>query len=66
MKADRPPEITPGRISGICNLKKVVTGLAPILAAARVSDLSKPTNVAVTVMITKGMPRAAWASTTPI
>ena len=38
MKANSPPEITPGRISGICTLKKVRTGPAPIFAAARVSD----------------------------
>ena len=42
MKANNPPEITPGRISGICTRKNVVTGLAPILAAARVSERSKP------------------------
>ena len=34
-------------------------------AEARVSELSKPTSVAVTVMMTNGMPSAAWASTTP-
>ncbi len=64
MKANSAPEITPGRISGICTRKKVVTGSAPMFAAARVSDRSKPTSVAVTVMMTKGMPSAAWASTT--
>ena len=31
MKAKSAPEITPGRISGICTLKKVVTGSAPRL-----------------------------------
>ncbi|VDC18924.1 hypothetical protein XINFAN_00011 [Pseudogemmobacter humi] len=46
--------------------KKVVEGLAPRLAAARISDWSNPESVAVTVMITKGIPSAAWASTTPV
>jgi hypothetical protein len=65
MKAKSPPEITPGRISGIWILKKVVTGLAPSEAEARVRERSNPTRVAVTVMMTKGIPSAAWASTTP-
>ena len=65
MKAKSAPEMTPGRISGICTRKKVVTGFAPMFAAARVSERSNPTSVAVTVMMTKGIPRAAWASTTP-
>ena len=65
MKAKSAPEMTPGRISGICTAKKVRTGPAPRLAAARMRLWSKPTSVAVTVMMTKGMPRAAWASTTP-
>ena len=57
MKANRPPDITPGKIRGICILKNVLTGSAPILAAALVSELSNPTRVAVTVMITNGMPK---------
>ena len=66
MKANRPPEITPGMISGICTLKKVWIGPAPSEFAARTSDLSKPTSVAVTVMITKGVPSTACAMMTPI
>jgi hypothetical protein len=63
IKANKAPEITPGIIKGICTLKKVRTGPAPIEAAARVRLRSKPTKVAVTVIITKGMPKAACAST---
>ena len=40
--------------------------ITAVHAAARVKDRSKPTSVAVTVMITKGMPRAAWARITLI
>jgi len=65
INANSPPDTTPGKISGIWILKNVRTGPAPMLAAARVKDWSKPTSVAVTVMITKGIPKAAWASTTP-
>ena len=64
-KAKSAPETTPGRISGMMTLKKVVVGVAPRLAAARISERSKPTSVAVTVMITNGMPRVAWARITP-
>jgi hypothetical protein len=64
-KANRAPEITPGRISGMVTRKKVVRGLAPSDAAARFSDWSKPTRVAVTVMMTKGIPSVAWARITP-
>ena len=66
MKAKSPPEITPGRMSGICTRKNVVTGPAPIFAAARVKERSKPTSVAVTVMMTNGMPNTAWARITLI
>ena len=64
MNANKPPEITPGRIRGICTRKNVVTGFAPMLAAARVNELSNPTSVAVTVIITKGTPNTAWAKIT--
>ena len=64
MKANKAPDTTPGMIRGICTLKNVLTGVAPRLAAARVKDLSKPTKVAVTVMMTKGVPRTACAKTT--
>ncbi|OIQ74814.1 hypothetical protein GALL_435250 [mine drainage metagenome] len=46
-------------------LKNVVVGFAPRLAAARIKDRSKPTSVAVTVMMTKGIPSVAWARITP-
>ena len=65
MNAKRAPEITPGRISGTMTLKKVVVGEAPRLDEARIKLLSNPTKVAVTVMTTKGVPRAAWARMTP-
>ena len=66
MNANNPPDITPGSIRGICILKNVLIGPAPKLAEARVRLLSNPVSVAVTVMMTKGIPRAAWARTTPI
>ena len=59
INAKRPPEITPGNIKGIWTLKKVLMGPAPKLAAALVKLLSKPAKVAVTVMITKGVPNMA-------
>jgi TRAP transporter 4TM/12TM fusion protein len=65
-KAKSAPEITPGRISGMVIWKKVVVGEAPSDAAARFSDWSKPTSVAVTVMMTKGMPSVAWARMMPV
>ena len=46
-------------------LKNVRTGPAPIFAAALTRLWSKPISVAVTVMITNGVPRAACARTTP-
>ena len=64
-KANKAPEMTPGRIKGMITLKNVVRGLAPRLAEARISDWSKPDSVAVTVMITKGMPSVAWARMMP-
>ena len=65
MKANSEPEITPGNISGTITLKNVVDGDAPRLADARIKVLSNPTSVAVTVITTKGVPRAACASITP-
>ena len=65
MKANSAPEITPGRISGMMILKKVVVGVAPRLFAARTRLWSKPVRVAVTVMTTKGVPRAVWARMIP-
>ena len=56
MNASSAPDMTPGRMSGTITTKKVRVGLDPKLAAARVSEWSKPTNVAVTVMMTKGCP----------
>ena len=65
MNAKSAPEITPGKINGICTLKKVRTGPAPIFALARVNDLSNPESVAVTVMITNGVPKTACARIIP-
>ena len=65
-KANRAPEIMPGAISGIVILKKVLVGLLPKLAAARVMESSKPDKVAVTVITTNGVPKIIWASTTPV
>ena len=45
--------------------RKVVNGVAPRLAAAWVSERSKPARVAVTVMMTKGIPNMAWAGMMP-
>jgi len=64
-KANSAPDTMPGRISGMVMRKKLVEGEAPRLAAARVSEWSKPTSVAVTVMMTKGMPSVAWARMMP-
>src|SRR5690625_6685722 len=66
MKAKRAPEITPGRISGKVTRKKVCRGVAPRLAAALARLSSKPMRVAVTVMTTKGTPKAVWARMTPV
>jgi len=65
MKANRAPDTIPGSISGMVTLKKVSTGLAPRLAAARIKEWSNPTRVAVTVITTNGVPSAAWATMTP-
>ena len=43
----------------------VFVQFAPMDAAARVRERSNPTSVAVTVMMTNGVPSAAWAMTTP-
>ena len=64
-KANSAPEATPGAISGSCTRRKLRQGPAPKLAAARVRLRSKPARVAVTVMTTKGVPRAAWAKMSP-
>ena len=45
-KANRAPEIRPGRISGSVILKNTLVGGAPRLAPARVSVWSKPERVA--------------------
>ena len=65
-KANRPPEMIPGATIGRVTRKKVVTGLAPRLEAARTRLKSKPCSVAVTVVTTKGTPRMACASTRPV
>ena len=65
MKANSPPEMTPGRIRGMVILKKVRGGGAPRPAAARTRVWSKPTRVAVTVITTNGVPSAVWARISP-
>ena len=64
-KANRAPDTIPGVIKGMITLKNVVVGEAPSDADARVSEWSNPSKVAVTVMITKGIPSVAWARITP-
>ena len=64
-KANNPPEITPGKISGNVIFRKVLTGLLPKLAAALVTLWSKPDNVAVTVITTNVVPRIMSASIIP-
>ena len=66
MKANKPPETTPGSIIGNVTRKNARVGFAPRLAAARNKVVSNPTNVAVTVITTKGVPSAAWDRMTPI
>ena len=55
----------PGRIRGKITLKKVLTGVLPRLVAALVILWSKPVNVAVTVITTKGVPKTMWARIIP-
>ncbi len=57
INAKRAPDITPGAISGACILKKLRSGEPPKFAAARIKLLSNPAKDAVTVIVTKGMPR---------
>lgn len=64
MKANNPPEMTPGKMMGNVMRKKAIVGLAPRLAAARNIVRSNPTSVAVTVITTNGVPKAACASIT--
>jgi hypothetical protein len=52
-------------MSGSTIRRKVVSGLAPSPAAARLSDQSKLVSVAVTVMTTKGVASAVCARTSP-
>ena len=53
-------------LRGVNDDHEVLERLCWRLAEARVSDRSKPTSVAVTVMMTKGVPSAACARITPI
>ena len=64
-KAKSAPESTPGVIRGNCTRRKVVSGPAPRLWEARTRLRSNPDRVAVTVITTNGVPRAAWARTRP-
>ena len=65
MKANSAPDITPGRIKGIMTLKKVRIVSAPKLCEALIKLVSKPVKVAVTVITTKGVPRAVCARINP-
>ena len=55
-KANNPPEITPGVISGKVIFIKVFIGVLHKLAAALVTLWSNPDKVAVTVITTNGVP----------
>ena len=65
INAKRPPEITPGAISGAGILKKFLRGDPTRLVPARSKLLSKPEREAVTVMTTKGIPRIVCAIINP-
>ena len=65
MNANKPPEITPGRIKGIITLKNVRIVSAPKLWDALIKLVSKPVKVAVTVITTNGVPRAVCARINP-
>ena len=58
IKANKAPEMTPGKINGIITLKNVLIGLAPKLCEALTIFISNPTKVAVTVITTKGVDKA--------
>ena len=64
--ANKPPDITPGKISGKVIFINVLTGSLPRLAAALVTLWSKPDKVAVTVITTNGVPKTIWAKTIPV
>ena len=63
--ANNPPDITPGNINGRVIFINVFTGLLPKLEAALVTLWSKPDNVAVTVITTKGVPKIICANIIP-
>ena len=65
-KANKAPEITPGKINGNVTFIKVFTGLLPKLEAALVTLWSNPDNVAVTVITTKGVPKTMCAKIIPV
>ena len=56
-KANNPPEITPGNMSGKVIFMNVFSGVLPKLAEALVILWSNPDNVAVTVITTNGVPK---------
>ena len=64
-KAKSAPEITPGQDQRHGDLEKGRGRIGPERGRRRVSDWSKPTSVAVTVMMTKGMPSVACAMMMP-
>ena len=66
INANSAPDIIPGIISGMITLLKVIQPWAPRLCEALIRLVSKPLSVAVTVIITKGIPRVTWAKITPV
>ena len=66
MNANNAPEITPGNINGMITLKNVLSVSPPKLCEALIKLLSNPVRVAVTVITTKGVPRAVCASIKPV
>ena len=52
-------------MSGMTTRKNTVEGEAPRLSPARIKVRSKDESVAVTVITTKGVANAVWASTRP-
>ena len=61
----KPQRLRQASINGIITLKNVRIVSAPKLCEARIKFVSKPVKVAVTVMTTKGVPRAVCARINP-
>ena len=64
-KANNPPEISPGEISGKVTLRRVIQGVAPMLAAAHNRRWFNPPSAEPTLTTTKGTARVVWARTRP-